>query len=54
MRKNLPLLDQDLPPKNCRSPTLCPRKYHMYAPKGQKFILYKHNHVAYQIEGYEK
>ena len=30
-RKTLPLLDQDLPPKNCRSPTLCPRKYHMYA-----------------------
>ena len=24
------------------------------APKGPKFILYKHSHVAYQIEGYEE
>ena len=23
------------------------------APKGLKFILYKHSHVAYQLEGYE-
>ena len=24
------------------------------APKDQKFILYKHSHVAYQIKGYEE
>ena len=24
------------------------------APKGLKLILYKHSHVAYQIEGYEE
>ena len=24
------------------------------APKGPKFILYKHSDVAYQIEGYEE
>ena len=24
------------------------------APKGPKSTLYKHNHVAYQIEGYEE
>ena len=24
------------------------------AAKGLKFILYKHSHVAYQIEGYEE
>ena len=24
------------------------------ASKGQKFILYKHSHVAYQIKGYEE
>ena len=24
------------------------------APKGPKFILYKHNHIAHQIEGYEE
>ena len=24
------------------------------APKGPKIILYKHSHVAYQIEGYEE
>ena len=25
-----------------------------WPPKGPKFILYKHSHVAYQIEDYEE
>ena len=29
-RKNLPIWDPNLPTKNCRSPYLSPRKYHMY------------------------
>ena len=28
--KNLPIWDPSLPTKNCRSPYLVPRKYHMY------------------------
>ena len=37
-RKNLPIWDPNLPTKNCRSPYLSPRKYHMY---GVDQILYE-------------